>query len=119
MLYRGNLDGHGIAEAICNSLEETDANCNYIIDPDYVNPNINRDDQTGDGAKSGESSIVWTLFLILIGFIALFFVMTFAYKKIVKREISQDMNQQVNSMVSQYIAFYESRGKGNTDQSEL
>jgi hypothetical protein len=108
-LFRGNLEGLGIAEFICNSLEKYDDKCLRLIDPNYI----------FDEEKSNGLPIIWTIFFIIFGFFILFVVVIYAYKKVVKREISQGMNQQVNQMVSQYIAFYESRGKGSSDQSEL
>lgn len=83
MVYRGNLKGEDIAEAICNSLESIDDECQAIIDPSL---NIK------DKDSSSSSSIFLTLLIILICFVVLFFIMTFIYKKIVRREISQDMN---------------------------
>lgn len=90
LIYRGNLDGHGIAEFICNSLTTYDKKCAKVIDPNYVDPEVNPDVEP---IPAESTSIFWTLFFIIIGFVILFLIMIYAYKKIVKREISQDMNQ--------------------------
>ncbi|EAS05189.2 vacuolar sorting receptor (macronuclear) [Tetrahymena thermophila SB210] len=111
MLYRGNLEGEYIGEAICNSLYQIDEACTQLIDPNYVGPN--------QESSSSSSSLFWTLVLVAIGFTIAFFITAYVFKRIARREVSQDVSQKVNQMVSQYIAFYESRGKNTGDQSDL
>ncbi|KAL4465696.1 hypothetical protein ABPG72_012378 [Tetrahymena utriculariae] len=108
MIYRGNLEGDLIGRAICNSLQQIDDACTYLIDPSYVQPN-----------QESSSSLFWTLVLVAIGFTIAFFITAYVFKRIARREVSQDVSQKVNQMVSQYIAFYESRGKNTGDQSDL
>ncbi|KAL4426650.1 hypothetical protein ABPG74_018728 [Tetrahymena malaccensis] len=110
MLYRGNLEGDYIGEAICNSLYQIDEACTQLIDPNYVAPNKE---------SSSSTSLFWTLVLVAIGFTIAFFITAYVFKRIARREVSQDVSQKVNQMVSQYIAFYESRGKNTGDQSDL
>lgn len=76
MVYRGNLDGNNIAKAVCTSLENVDDNCEYIMDPSLTPKN------------KESSSIFMTLLMILIGFVILFFLMTYIYKRIVRKEIT-------------------------------
>lgn len=83
LVYRGNLNSHGIAEVICSSLKDINSGCARVISP--LDSDIRHED-------SG-SSIWLTLFIVFIGLIALFFVLTYAYKRIIRKEISQDMNQ--------------------------
>lgn len=90
MLYRGNLEGEYIAEAICNSLNTIKESCEEILDPTYEPKE----------PSSSSSNIFLTLVLVVLGFTVAFFITAYAYKRIVRREISQDVDQKVNQMVS-------------------
>ncbi|EGR34007.1 vacuolar sorting receptor, putative [Ichthyophthirius multifiliis] len=99
LIYRGNLDGEDILEAICASFEEAKGECRYVLDPTLEE-------------KVVTTSNLWIIICyICAGFVVLFLISVFLYKKVVQKELRQGMSQQVSQMVSKYIAFYEQKGK--------
>ncbi|EGR32389.1 vacuolar sorting receptor, putative [Ichthyophthirius multifiliis] len=104
LVYRGNLDGNSIMEAICSSLEEPKEECEY-----YVDPLKQRVEQISNLGKNNGATIIIIVIVMLFCFVVLFVLMACLYRRFFKKEMQQDMNNQINQMVSQYVAFYDQK----------
>lgn len=99
--FKGNVEGEQIFEAICSKFNNVPEYC-YEIMGVTVNKRM-------EGL-----SISKIVILVIITLILFVLFLVFCFRTYLKRMFHRDMGNKVSEMVSQYIAFYESREKKNT-----